>query len=136
MHLIFYPYLILFCFFTFPFLMNFNFYIIKKSHFKNFSRLTHLGNAALDSSFVCVRRCDPSEHVFPLFPFLLPPHHFSTKPWAIDYPWAAFLELTSLTSVLDPIRGGRLKNRLSFLPSKICFGPRCLLIDQGSPVPT
>jgi hypothetical protein len=33
----FYPYLILFCFLTFQFLMKFNFCIIKKSHFKNFS---------------------------------------------------------------------------------------------------
>jgi hypothetical protein len=34
------PFLISFCFFTFPFLMIFNFYIIKKSHFRNFSRPT------------------------------------------------------------------------------------------------
>jgi hypothetical protein len=38
--LIFYPFLNMFYFFTFPFLITFNFYIIKKSHFKNFSRPT------------------------------------------------------------------------------------------------
>jgi hypothetical protein len=36
MFLIFYPFLILFCFLTFPFLMIFNFYLIKKLHFKIF----------------------------------------------------------------------------------------------------
>jgi hypothetical protein len=40
MCLIFYPFLILLYFSAFPFLMIFNFYIIKKSHFKNFSRPT------------------------------------------------------------------------------------------------
>jgi hypothetical protein len=34
-------------FFTFPFLTISNFYIIKKSHFENFSRPTSLGNAAI-----------------------------------------------------------------------------------------
>jgi hypothetical protein len=49
MCLIFYPFLILICFFTFPFLTIFYFYIIKKSHFKNFSRPSSLGKAAVDS---------------------------------------------------------------------------------------
>jgi hypothetical protein len=49
MCLTFYPFLILFCFFTFPFLMIFNYYIIKKSHFKNFSRPTSFGNAELQN---------------------------------------------------------------------------------------
>jgi hypothetical protein len=35
--LFFYPFLIWFWFFTFPFLMIFNLYIIKKSHFRDFS---------------------------------------------------------------------------------------------------
>jgi hypothetical protein len=37
----------LFCFFTFPFLVIFNFFIIKKFRFKNVSRPTSLGNAVL-----------------------------------------------------------------------------------------
>jgi hypothetical protein len=49
MCLIFYPFIILFCFFTFPFLMIFNLYIIKKSHSRNFPRPTSLGNAAVEA---------------------------------------------------------------------------------------
>jgi hypothetical protein len=43
-------------FFHFPFLMSLNFYIIKKSQFKNFSRPTCLGNAALYT-----KRCQPTK---------------------------------------------------------------------------
>jgi hypothetical protein len=45
MCLIFYPFLILFCYFTFQFLIIFNFHITKKLHFKNVSRPTSLRNA-------------------------------------------------------------------------------------------
>jgi hypothetical protein len=73
MCLIFYPFLILFHFFTFPFLMFFNFYIIKKLHVKNFSRhttdrlATHQWAATHEFMKRCIRQYLGSEILTAVF---------------------------------------------------------------------